>query len=158
MAKACQGEQGVALFSLWEAETCIKAADLLLWPHIKQAKQTGGASPPLMSRCAHALATHQASQANRWCFATSHVTLCTCFGHTSSKPSKQVAHPLPLMLRCMQPAVCADLQSWFACDIKPMYYRDTKNLPHWNKTRPIYGVLASCSCWLQNYQLMLGTY
>lgn len=44
MAKACQGEQGVALFSLWEAETCIKAADLLLWPHIKQAKQTGEAS------------------------------------------------------------------------------------------------------------------
>lgn len=46
MAKACQGELGVALFSLWEAETCIKAADLLLWPHIKQAKQTGGASGP----------------------------------------------------------------------------------------------------------------
>lgn len=42
MAKACQGEQGgEASFSLWEAETCIKAADLLLWPHIKQAKQTG---------------------------------------------------------------------------------------------------------------------
>lgn len=45
MAKACQGEQGgEASFSLWEAETCIKAADLLLWPHIKQAKQTG--APP----------------------------------------------------------------------------------------------------------------
>ena len=42
MAKACQGEQGDPLFSLWEAETCIKTADLLLWPHIKQAKQTGG--------------------------------------------------------------------------------------------------------------------
>ncbi|KAL3137095.1 hypothetical protein ABBQ32_006679 [Trebouxia sp. C0010 RCD-2024] len=42
MAKACQGEQGgEASFSLWEAETCIKAADLLLWPHVKQAKQTG---------------------------------------------------------------------------------------------------------------------
>lgn len=46
MAKACQGEQGMALFSLWEAETCIKAADLLLWPHIKQAKQSGGFFTP----------------------------------------------------------------------------------------------------------------
>ena len=49
MAKACQGEQGVALFSLWEAETCIKAAELVLWPHIKQAKQTGGAARPSLS-------------------------------------------------------------------------------------------------------------
>ena len=48
MAKACQGEQGVgSSFSLWEAETCIKAADLLLWPYIKQAKQTGAPFPPL---------------------------------------------------------------------------------------------------------------
>lgn len=28
-------------FSLWEVESCIKAADLLLWPHIKKAKETG---------------------------------------------------------------------------------------------------------------------
>ena len=41
MAKACQGEHGSHSFSLWEVETCIKAADLLLWPHIKQAKETG---------------------------------------------------------------------------------------------------------------------
>ena len=41
VAKAGQGEQGPHSFSLWEVETCIKAADLLLWPHIKQAKETG---------------------------------------------------------------------------------------------------------------------
>ena len=41
VAKACQGEHGENLFSLWELETCIKTADLLLWPHIKQAKETG---------------------------------------------------------------------------------------------------------------------
>jgi len=41
VAKACQGEHGENLFSLWELETCIKTTDLLLWPHIKQAKETG---------------------------------------------------------------------------------------------------------------------
>ncbi len=41
VAKACQGEHGENFFSLWELETCIKTADLLLWPHIKQAKETG---------------------------------------------------------------------------------------------------------------------
>ncbi|DBB13580.1 TPA: hypothetical protein ACH3X3_000611 [Trebouxia sp. C0006] len=41
VAKACQGESGENCFSLWELESCIKTADLLLWPHIKQAKETG---------------------------------------------------------------------------------------------------------------------
>lgn len=49
VAKACQGEQ--ALYSLWELETCINAADLLLWPHIKKAKElgTGGLSTDFRS-------------------------------------------------------------------------------------------------------------
>ena len=41
VAREAKKEKGKPSFSLWEVETCIKAADLLLWPHIKQAKETG---------------------------------------------------------------------------------------------------------------------
>ena len=41
VARQCVKDNGKPAFSLWEVETCIKAADLLLWPHIKRAKETG---------------------------------------------------------------------------------------------------------------------
>ena len=41
MAREAKRDKGKPSFSLWEVETCIRAADLLLWPHIKKAKETG---------------------------------------------------------------------------------------------------------------------